>query len=56
MKTRILALAALFMLPIVGHSQKKLTDKEVIGTWKLVIVIDDEDEDDEDERSISFGK
>jgi phage terminase small subunit len=50
MKTRILTLIALFMLPILGHSQKKLTDKDITGTWKLVIVMEEDNEDNEDDE------
>ncbi|HEX9649613.1 MAG TPA: hypothetical protein VGA21_03560 [Cyclobacteriaceae bacterium] len=50
MKTRILTLIALFILPILGHSQKKLTDKDITGTWKLVIVMEEDNEDNEDDE------
>lgn len=49
MKNQLVLLACLFLVPVLASGQKKVKENDIIGTWKLVILIDDdEDEDDED--------
>ena len=49
MRNTLIILACLLIIPIISYGQKKVKEKDIIGTWQLIIPLNEMDDDDEDE-------